>query len=220
MKYLLFNVVVGAALLYLFAGPSNLPSLPSKPTAQLPHDLDRVADRMIKNLDQRLQENLIQRPQTQPAVEKRQPKSVPTPPNLEREASQLAEPSAPLAVSPQVTPVSPPLPEQPAPPLFKAAPAARAIATKPQVDPPSQTEPPARVAVALEPAVMQRRAEVLAGTGVVIPPEMIVEHHTTPNKVAVKLAEGESLMSPHNRRRELRALANDMESLYIDILTQ
>ncbi len=63
-----------------------------------------------------------------------------------------------------------------------------------------------------DPDVARRRAEVLDGIGVPEYPRNV------PAKVV--LAEGEKLMSPGDRRRELYALAEEMELLFLDQLSR
>ncbi|MEG3638247.1 hypothetical protein [Magnetococcus sp. PR-3] len=219
MRYLLFNVVVGAALLYLFAGPDSLPGFNSNAQVQ-PNpqpDLEAVADRMVKQLDQRLEANLKQ---WQTHQQQNKTQATELKPVLRPEERQLATPT-PLESGQALPVVS-------AHPVPKVAPPARQMAPKPsKVQPQSKPEvkqlpTSSPLPQVVDKGVIKRRAEVLAGTGVVIPPEMVVDIPPSPtnSKQVVKLAEGESLMTPHNRRRELRALANDMETLYIDMLTQ
>lgn len=65
-----------------------------------------------------------------------------------------------------------------------------------------------------DPAVAKRRAEVLDG---------IAAFDSAPREVAVPevtLAEGETLMGPEERRRELYRLAEEMELLFVTKLTR
>lgn len=62
-----------------------------------------------------------------------------------------------------------------------------------------------------DPAVAKRRAEVLEGIAEVAP---------APPSNQVALAEGETLMTPQERMRDLQALAEEMELLFVDKLAQ
>ncbi len=65
-----------------------------------------------------------------------------------------------------------------------------------------------------DPAVAKRRAEVLDGIAALdsTPPEIVVPE--------VTLAEGETLMGPEERLRELYTLAEEMELLFVTKLTR
>ncbi|MBF0368900.1 MAG: hypothetical protein HQL52_05505 [Magnetococcales bacterium] len=101
------------------------------------------------------------------------------------------------------------------------------IRAKPRTQPRSQPRtrrPPPTAKAALpmddmDPAVTQRRAEVLGEREVeqlIADNGVIAEYVSpTPTQPVIGIAEGESFMTPRERRQELYALAQEMELLYL-----
>ena len=86
------------------------------------------------------------------------------------------------------------------------------VAVLPRHPVPDPAEAVARAAV-IDPAVARRRAEVLGETAAV------VETPAT-GKPEIAIAEGETLMSPRQRRKELYNLAQEMELLFLKKSTE
>ncbi len=190
MKFLLFNAAVIAALVYLFGVDRS--------------DLNEASDHLQTSAD-RLEE--VARDKVDAALDGMgttlAPEDAPAPAGAEDPAT-LTKPVEAVLEDTDVQAMDP--------------------ATAPAVDPGSKpdavasTSPnqetsntggidrasPEPLPTVQDPAVAKRRAEVLGGvaTAVEAPP--------------VALAEGEQLMSPEQRVRELHALAEEMELLFVD----
>ena len=105
---------------------------------------------------------------------------------------------------------------EPAPPIDVPAPVpAPVVAAEPAA--PTADELIAELPPVSDPAVEQRRREVLEG-----PETPLAAAPTAPEPTApeVVLAEGESLMSPGERVKQLHALAEEMELLFVHSLAE
>lgn len=206
MRFLLFNVAVITALVYLFnldrgdfdAAAGRLYEAAEGVQAVTRDAVERVkesvrAKRAPAESEARVDELPVSPPHgpasQEPFVE---PAAVPvvrdqaesTAENGERDGKVESPPvEAPRAAQPKVV-------ADPRPPVRK--PAAPKIAAK--------QLPPVK-----DPAVARRRAEVLEG----------VARPGPTSSPAVSLAEGEQLMSPEQRVRELFTLAEEMELLFV-----
>lgn len=178
MKFLLFNLAVIAALVFLF-NPDKADFHALADRAYETVGLAKVsAEKVAKKVAEKAGPD-TQSQTVEPAPEKPEPK--PAAPTAKKKSVAEAPEPAP------VTPIAPP-PAQSVPQPAAPAEAAPAIAARP--------EP------ALDPAVAQRRAEVLGL-----------------NAPAAGPAE-EKLMSPEQRRRELFSLAEEMELFYVKRLNR
>ncbi len=155
MRYLMFNLVVGAALFYLMAGDG--PAVNPAP-AGLEGAMDRAAG--------------LARQATERAS------------HLFTGATPPASSPSDVAVAPAPDPKAPEAPPPPPTPV-------------PAVE--SDPLPAAETVPDPSPEVLKRRAEVLSSGS---------------SSGPVALAEGEPLMTPRERRRELDALVEEMELFY------
>lgn len=193
MKFLLFNVAVIAALIFLFGMDRRHPDTASR---DLPGSAEGLAD---------LTHDAVEK-----AAEFLQPKSVLHRASLSDEPTDAA--TAPEQAKP---PRSSPADIVPDPFEVAEAPPAR-----PAMDAEANNSAlpgnenafsgdagqvtPDMLPVLRDPAVAKRRAEVLEGIA------------STDAAPALALADGERLMSPEQRVRELHALAEEMELLFVD----
>lgn len=196
MKYLLFNVAVAAALVFLFTADR---AEVQKVAGQVHDAAGDVKAYASKALD--TGRTLLKRDTAKPKHETEAPPPVPSTP----------------AVRPPTKPVSPPAAARPepkaAPPAAKPLLPRRLAANLPAV-PEAGRKPapkPGRAAapVDLDPAVAQRRREVLDGI------DTAAAVDTAP-----VLKEGSHLMTPSERRKELLSLAEEMELLYARSLSR
>lgn len=191
MKFLVFNVVVLAALGYLFLADRDA----------LPPDLaafkDRVGDKVAALTAPEAPKPVVAPAPVvapEPVAAKPAPKPTATPPAPPKPVAE-ARPQAPAA--------GPPMPAVPAPKVV-----AETVAPAPRRLDPSQVS--AKTAPSpLPPEVAQRRAEVMAGLDSDAP-----QPAAPAAAKGLALAEGDALMTPEQRRRELLSLAEDMELLY------
>jgi len=189
MRYILFNLAVGAALIYLFNG-GQLPAMDWKAgIAQLKAEVTQkeMAPAPVGNqlaaAGQSHGRDVIEPPKPAPKP-KPQPKTTPKP----------STGSTKTKAAPQL----PPMPQ------------ARQVAKRPEPKPaPKGVQAAAEMSVPpvppVPPAVAQRRAEVL-GEAAPTP---------APAPKRVRLEPGTTMMSAAERKRELDALAEEMEMLYI-----
>jgi hypothetical protein len=184
MRFILFNITVGLALIYLFkGGEMPMPDWQSglaEAKAQI-GEITNTVPAASKTID-------VAAGKSHGRDVIRQPKPAPKP--QPKPKSKKAEPA------PKLPPLDKPI-QVAARPEPKQAPN-KATYNIPPVPP----VPPAL------PAVEARRAEVMAEGN----PSQSVPHPT--RQVALKA--GTSLMSSAERRRELNALVEEMEMLYID----
>jgi hypothetical protein len=183
MKFLIFNLAVAAALVFLFAADRGEVQ---RVAGQVRDAVGGVKDYARKALDDgkaALGGTVVPEPPEAAA---------PLPVEAPADARAEARPVAPQP--PEAAPrgrSAPPRP--PAPPRTAVA-----------VAPPGDAIPPAPPG--LDPAVAQRRKEVLEG---------IVSADPAPaSSPAPALREGTRLMSAADRRKELLSLAEEMELLY------
>lgn len=183
MRYILFNLAVGAALIYLFNG-GQLPAMDWKAgIAQLKAEVTAndpapvPAPKQLAAAGQSHGRDVIEAPKPAP---KPQPKPEPSTGSTK---SKAAPQLPPMPEAQQVAKRPEP---KPAPKGVQTA----AAASTPSVPP-------------VPPAVAQRRAEVLG------------EAAPAPAPKRVRLEPGTTMMSSADRKRELDALAEEMEMLYI-----
>ncbi|MEM7224230.1 MAG: hypothetical protein AAF495_14705 [Pseudomonadota bacterium] len=162
MRFLLFNVVVIGALVYLFAIERDGPSM------------------TVSQFQEELQE-------------------------IETLAAEALEPvvqAAPPAPTPEADPVE-----------------VEPVAAQPEPEPDPEDWlvelPPVD-----NPAVAQRRREVLDGLDGPADAAPVVAAAPVAAETEVVLAEGESLMSPSERVKQLHVLAEEMELLFVQSLSE
>ncbi len=193
MKFLLFNAAVIAALVYLFGVDRS--------------DLDAASDHLQTSAD-RLGE--VARDKVDAALDELG--KTPAPPDLPvRTRTEALAAPAKVAEAPEAIPED--TDQRSAGPAgvseIDAATKAEAVASAPPTLGSPDTEGPELPAAqplpaVRDPAVAKRRAEVLGGVA------------SADGGASVALAEGEQLMSPEQRVRELHALAEEMELLFVD----
>jgi hypothetical protein len=194
MRFVLFNLVVAAALVYLVTGGS-----PEKLTAMgVPETVvDAIEEVKGKTLDSK----------KQPVKELKQVAVVhdQVDPELQPEPEPYAAPiKKPLKFKTPETKLPPLAVPRWVPETKVLKPDETLMATKPGIKP--RVMPNEKLA----PEVKRRRAEIFGITD-----KPAAKPVPKPQKTyAVKA--GEKLMSPSQRRRELRALVEDMELLYLD----
>jgi hypothetical protein len=215
MRFLLFNLVVAGALFYLFtADRSDIHGVASTAHATV-DQVEELTYTAVDTVNGFIEEK----------ADFKAPVFDPLPPRMEIQPEIVAAP-APALVE---TPPSPVIAETPVVAESKGDGAAEEsgttdeATTKPvmvaavdlpardvavlNVHPvPDPAEALARAAVT-DPAVARRRAEVLGETAAVETP--------VPGKPEIAIAEGETLMSPKQRRKELYNLAQEMELLFL-----
>jgi hypothetical protein len=179
MRFILFNITVGIALIYLFKGGElPMPDLQAGLNQAKAHigEITKTIDVAAGKSHGR---DVIRQPKPTPKPQpKHQPKPQPKPkPKKAKTAPNLPPLDKPIQVAARPEPKNAPN-------------------TATSVIPPV---PPAL------PAIEARRAEVMAEGQ---------PAQTAPRRVALK--DGTSLMTLAERRRELNALAEEMEMLYID----
>jgi hypothetical protein len=177
MKFILFNVVVAAGLVFLLTGTDD-------PLASSGRDVLSEAVLKATDLGDQVAERLARanssKPPEAPAPTPKPTQAAPPVPK----AGQQSSPPTPE----QVEAAKPP----PFPPAIQVTERkTRTVPGEPEV---------ASVAGDADAQVRQRRAEVLGEAG---------------RKPRVTVEEGSELMSPSERRRELNALAEQMELFYI-----
>ena len=193
MKFLLFNAAVIAALVYLFgADRSDLDAAGDR----LQTSADRLEGVARNKVDAALDE--LRKTPAQPNSPVRTSTEAPAAPAKAAEAPEAIPEdtdrrSAGPAGAPKVDVATKPDAVDSAPPNH------RSQDTEGPELPAAEPLPTVR-----DPAVAKRRAEVLGGVA------------TAAEAPSVALAEGEQLMSPEQRVRELHALAEEMELLFVD----
>ena len=193
MKFLLFNAAVIAALVYLFGmDQSDLDAA----TDHLQTSADRLEEATQDTVDAALDGlRAAPAPRDAPA---RGGAEDPVAPVKAAEAPGIApEANERQAVDPATAPKTDPTPETDAVASTLAKGGSEAAEGN---DLPSPDLLPA----VRDPAVAKRRAEVLGGVA------------SADGAPSVALAEGEQLMSPEQRVRELHVLAEEMELLFVD----
>ncbi|MDJ0943114.1 MAG: hypothetical protein QNJ30_06600 [Kiloniellales bacterium] len=197
MKFLLFNAAVIAALIYLFgADRSDLDAA----SGHLRASAERLGEVARDKVDAALDG-----PPGTPSLDGDPAHGYAddpgTPPAEVRAPEPLLEDTAQETMAAAKAESAEPAPEARLP-ASTAEKAGTASAESPEEFPEKATTD--SLPALRDPAVAKRRAEVLGG---VAPAE---------GTASVALAEGERLMSPEQRVRELHALAEEMELLFVD----
>lgn len=198
MKYVLFNIAVATALVFLFTADRGEVQRIAGRAHDVAGDVKAYADKAFSTGRSLLARQAVNNErQTDPAPVAAPAKPVPAP---------TPKPAAPTATRPALPPTTtPPAVTPPAP--SRTPPAARrrlagnfpaVPETEPKVAAPSLAAAPS---ADLDPDVAKRRREVLQGID-------------TTAAAAPVLKEGTRLMTPSERRRELLSLAEEMELLY------
>ena len=245
MRFLIFNGVVIAALFYLFnADQSDLRgaadtahSMIDKAGTAATQVVAKTRDFVTQDEPERIEKIEPQPVPEQPAetVEAAPPPRPPEPKVETVEAAEAAPPPPPPAPE-QVAPEQVvEAPKRLDPPHPIAAPASEPVAAKkptqvaaaevpeemPEQFVPARPTPTvdykaaeARLPTA-DPAVAKRRDEVLAGAT-----PTASQAATAAKAGEYAIAEGETLMTPRQRRKELDHLAEDMEFFFIDKLSR
>lgn len=198
MKFLLFNVAVAAALVFLFTADRG--------------EIQKIAGRVHDAAGEMkaYAAKTLNRGQAKPDRGRVPPpgRSLAAPAERSAEPEQTTPPPKPPVTLRAVAPE--PRPEPPLPPQL-----ARNLPPMPEVDEEPPPAPPAAPSAAspagLDPAVAKRRQEILEGLDTA---------DATPAVRAPVLKEGARLMSPAERRRELLSLAEEMELLYARSISQ
>ena len=194
MKYLLFNVAVAAALVFLFTADRGDVQKIAGRIHDAAGDMKAYANKALKTGETLLGREA--RRDTEKTGRKTEPASVAAP------LQSMTQPAKQTVTQPVAQPVpkpsAPPVVTRPEPP------------TKPQSEPPlphrlarnlpEMPETGKAAPVDLDPAVAKRRREVLNGIDAA--------------DSAPVLNEGTRLMTPSERRKELLSLAEEMELLY------
>ncbi len=193
MKFLLFNAAVIAALVYLFGvDRSDLDAA----SDHLQTSADRLGEVARDKVDAALDE--LDKTPARPDSPVRTSTEAPAAPAKAAEAPEaVSEDTDQRSLGPAVAPE------------VDAAAKPEAVASAPPNHASPDTEGPEGSAAeplpaVRDPAVAKRRAEVLGGVA------------SADGRASVALAEGEQLMSPEQRVRELHALAEEMELLFVD----
>ena len=201
MRFLVFNAAVVAALIYLLSADRS--------------EFRAAADRLYDTVGR---------------VEEAARDGIERAGSAARDSAPSEAPTSEAPTSEAVTSEPDPEPERPrrlaaetAPETVPPAPApSTAAPSGPGATAPSGETAQAALVRALppvdDPAVAKRRAEVLDGIGALDSAPVLPGLEAAAPEVA--LAEGETLMSPEERRRELYALAEEMELLFVTKLTR
>ncbi len=201
MPFLVFNIAVAAALIYLVSG-GGLPIRDLMAQAKAPETAERVIDRVDQTNEQirqavaRVMAELRQdgpEPQVSPIP-------VPEPDPLSASADNAAAASdAPPSAGPQGsgTPLSP----KSLPPLAEA----REIAqpARHEIDPAKARS-------------LDRANEAPAGGDVSAPAGQRPARALALDAPAVRIEDGARLMTPQERLKELRAMSEDLEFMYLE----
>jgi len=191
MKYLLFNVAVAAALVFLFTADRGEVQKIAGRVHDAAGDMKAHANKALETGQSLLKRDLAEAGRKTDPVPAAAPVA-PVAPMTKPEPQPAAKPAAPPVVT-RPEPPSAPLTEPPAPSRL-----AGNIPVPPQAAPAI----PTMAAAGLDPAVAKRRREVLDGID------------TAAVAAAPALKEGTRLMTPTERRKELLSLAEEMELLY------
>ncbi len=187
MKFLLFNAAVIAALIYLFgADRSDLDAA----SGHLRASAERLGDVAQDKVDAAL-DGLPAKPSLDDEALRGYAEEPDTPPAEAEAPEPLPEDKTDATMASDTT-------ESVGP----SAPTPSETVTKPAEAPAKATTD--SLPALRDPAVAKRRAEVLGGGA------------RATGTASVALAEGERLMSPEQRVRELHALAEEMELLFVD----
>ncbi len=214
MRFLLFNLVVAGALFYLFtADREDIHSVAGTAHATV-NQVEDLAYTAVDTVNDFIGGNTGIQP---PAVS-------------ELAAPEVIEPVAEKAVVADVPPIEAPEPaavadtavedkkddagdtdEEIAKPVMVASSdlPVEEVAQRP-VHPVPDPAKAIAAAAATDPAVAKRRAEVLGGV------ESAAPAPATAGKGEIAIAEGETLMSPRQRRKELYNLAQEMELMFLN----
>lgn len=222
MKYLVFNIVVAGALIYLaVGGEMNWPGLsddigkpvettaaptkeePAQPTPSIEAMLDKlkpaieetatlVAEQVSEDVAARTKEELAQQIA---ALEQKQPKPETLAPTAQEAPAPATSATTPATVDKDV-------PEQALPPLPEMT-----------VETPAVHEPLDEVA----PGTVAQAPKADAPANATEQPSQPDEDTAAqPTQPKVKLAEGAEMMSPRDRQRELDVLVQDMELMFLE----
>jgi hypothetical protein len=194
MKFMFFNIVVGAALVYLVTGGS--PEVLSKLGVPSPvlDTIEDVKERVssVESVIKKVREDTT----SVPKAKSIKPQVIPT-----KDVDEIKQ--EPVIASQSFKP------KQKLPEL-----------TEPTWIPETKTNQPdemlgtGKVQKQIATAVQQRRDEIL-GKGITPTPQKSSASIMGVNP-AYTMKDGEQLMSPSQRRRELRSLVEEMELLYLD----
>ena len=210
MKFILFNIAVGAAAIYLLVGDPGATAR----QAGLPEAAISAIDALSHKAKKTVVDNVAEVPQpiAQPeaAIDALSHKAKKTVVEVPQPIAQ-PKPSPTVAkATPKAAdePITKPIVEAQAPQTTPTIRQAAFVPTKPVHSVPTPKRNPAVEArkgkpVSLPPQLSQRRAEVL-GNG------------KADSKFAVK--DGAAMMSPDDRYRELSKLVDDMELVYFNSL--
>ena len=204
MRFLVFNIAVGLALVYLINGGS----MPTGGIKQGLADMGRKAEAVAAGLQRKLIVADAPKPgtgsdghgrDTIPGSPAPKPISKPTPKPTTRSAIEPAVQSPKTSDNqPVMRATAPPSP----PPAAKPSPRKLVrLKTAPKIIKSGRD---------VAPEVARRRAEVLGQTA----PTAAAASKALPSKVALKA--GAQLMTPAERQRQLQSLAEDMELLYLE----
>jgi outer membrane biosynthesis protein TonB len=201
MKFLLFNVAVATALVFLFTADRGEVQKVAGQVHDAAGDVKAYADKALAAGQTMLRRDAVTREQkANPATAAAAPKPVAPPVETSPSVAPAAQPAQPPAIAqPRRDPPPPPrqVVQRPAPAAPAVRPSTRSVAKK-------------AAPAGLDPAVAKRRQELLDGLD------------TADNTVASApaLKEGTRLMSPSDRRKELLTLAEEMELLYARSISQ
>jgi len=194
MRFLVFNIAVGLALVYLVNGGS----MPTGGFQQNLADAGRKAEAMAASLQRKLTVADAPKPGTQSNSDGHGRDVIPSTPQTPPVSKPAQKPVQKPAPKKRTRTAAPP----PPPPLAPAV----SVPVRKLAGIPGQPKPKPIGAVA------QRRAEVLA-VGETKEPASAPSVQTPSN---VSLKAGAKLMSAAERRRQLHSLAEDMEMLYLE----
>lgn len=194
MKFIFFNIIVGVALVYLVTGGS--PEILAKLGVPSPvlDTIEEVKKKVssVEKVIKKVKEDATSVPNAKPT----KPQVTPT----KDVAAVEQEP---------VRPSQPFKPEQKLPELAEPT-----WIPETKTNRPDETLGTRKPQKQIATAVQQRRDEIL-GIGTKPTPQKS-SSSAVGAKPAYTVKDGEQLMSPSQRRRELRSLAEEMELLYLD----
>ena len=194
MKFIFFNIIVGVALVYLVTGgsPEALSNLgvPSPVLDTIEEVKEKVGS--IEKVMKKVKEDATLAPKTKPPS----PEIAPT-----KDVAEVEQEP--------VLPAQSFKPEQKLPELAEPTWIPEAKTNRPD-ETLGTGKPQKQIAT----AVQQRRDEIL-GRGIKPTPQKSLAS-VGGAKRAYAVKDGEQLMSPSQRRRELRSLVEEMELLYLD----
>lgn len=217
MRFLIFNLAVGAAIFYLVSGGSGPSATPAATAQKAIAAVARLAEAATGNAAPAKEATPVVRDAAVTA-----PKPAPVPSG--KPGTSAAASPQPRAATAEAATSRPAEAETGlAPPAWSDSPAsatqpaAQYVAGRPVHAAPPQGQSarsslvaakPAAIArpVSKDPDVLERRAEVLR----------VPARSARPTRFALK--EGEALMSPGDRMRELSRLVDDMEAVYFNSL--